>query len=272
MDNNYTPEQPIERRASVMTNPIIRKLSKVTETDSAHVSTYGGIVGKTIFFLLLTAFGAVLAYYLHGHFTDRIGDDLPFAPQELLIVVIAGVFALFTPLLAWLIRPTIPVTGSLYAMSQGYLLAFVAMVYGGEYVRLMWLALALTLLIVFVMLVLYASRIVKVNHKFNAVLKILFFTAILGSIGLFIGSLIPFTSHFVTEIMSNPVISIGGSVLMIVIASLFLLSDFDVIERTVEHQLPKKYEWIAAFGLVFTVIWLYLKVLNLLVKLTNRKN
>ena len=70
----------------------------------------------------------------------------------------------------------------------------------------------------------------------------------------------------------SPVFSIGLSVVYIVIACAFLLVDFDTIERSVENRLPKKYEWTAAFGLAYTIIYLFLKILNLLCKLTQKNN
>ena len=57
--------------------------------------------------------------------------------------------------------------------------------------------------------------------------------------------------------------SVGG----VILASLFLLVDFSQIQQTVENKLPKQYEWVAAFSLTFTIIWLYLEILNLLIKL-----
>ena len=69
-----------------------------------------------------------------------------------------------------------------------------------------------------------------------------------------------------TGLMDNAVINIGASVLMVIIASLFLLVDFDTIKHAVDDELPKKYEWYAAFGLAFSVIWLFFKILELLGK------
>ena len=60
------------------------------------------------------------------------------------------------------------------------------------------------------------------------------------------------------------------SVLGIVVAAMFLLVDFDTIQTAVEARLPRKYEWIAAFGLAFSVIWLFLKVLDLILKLKDK--
>ncbi|WP_301954544.1 Bax inhibitor-1/YccA family protein, partial [Ruminococcus sp.] len=60
--------------------------------------------------------------------------------------------------------------------------------------------------------------------------------------------------------------------LFIIIAALFLISDFQIIRETVENQRPKEYEWSVSFGLAFTVIWLYFKVLDLLIRIYDAKN
>ena len=96
--------------------------------------------------------------------------------------------------------------------------------------------------------------------------------SIASSIIVFILSLIPGTRPFVSSIMENGVFNIVASVLMIVIASLFLLVDFDTIRRSVDDGLPKKYEWYASFGLAFSVIWLFFKIRELLGKLKNNKS
>ena len=65
--------------------------------------------------------------------------------------------------------------------------------------------------------------------------------------------------------------SIGFSLFIVVIASLNLVMDFDFIEQGAENGAPKYMEWYAAFGLLVTLIWLYLEILNLLGKLSSRK-
>ena len=70
--------------------------------------------------------------------------------------------------------------------------------------------------------------------------------------------------------MQNAAVSLILDVLGLVIAALFLISDFSLIERCVEEGYPKEYEWSAAFGLVFTVIWVYLKILDLLMRFAGK--
>lgn len=75
------------------------------------------------------------------------------------------------------------------------------------------------------------------------------------------------TLGFLSE---SPVLSIVIGVIYVVVACAFLLVDFDTIQRTVENQMPKKYEWAAAFGLAYTVIFLFLKVFSLLSDLMDK--
>ena len=74
----------------------------------------------------------------------------------------------------------------------------------------------------------------------------------------------------VLAMLQNAGLSIALDVIGVVIAALFLISDFSLIQNCVEQSYPKEYEWAAAFGLVFTVTWVYLKILDLLMRMANR--
>ena len=71
---------------------------------------------------------------------------------------------------------------------------------------------------------------------------------------------------------NSSMFSIGFSFFVIIIASLNLVLDFDFIEEAAEARVPKYMEWYAAFGLLITLIWLYIEILRLLAKLQNRRN
>ena len=90
------------------------------------------------------------------------------------------------------------------------------------------------------------------------------------SILTFVCYLIPLTRPIVSMIMGNFWISLGMTILSIIIASLFLISDFATIDHVVENHMPAKYEWMAAFGLAFTVLWIYVKILDLLIQIVGR--
>ena len=129
------------------------------------------------------------------------------------------------------------------------------------------LALGITIVVVLSMAILYTTGVVKVTKKFLLVVTTLFAAMIGISILTFICYLIPLTRPIVSMIMGNFWISLGITALSIIIASLFLISDFAMIQQVVENRMPKKYEWMAAFGLVFTVLWIYVKVLDILIQL-----
>jgi uncharacterized YccA/Bax inhibitor family protein len=79
-----------------------------------------------------------------------------------------------------------------------------------------------------------------------------------------------FGIHF-TSINGSGAIGIGFSLIVVVVAALNLVLNFDVIERGVQYGAPKYMEWYGAFGIMVTLVWLYLEILNLLAKL-NRRN
>ena len=185
----------------------------------------------------------------------------------------AGILAIITQITAAFARKAIPVVGAIFALCEGFIISFLVftVLKGFEYLGL--LALAITIVIVMTMAILYATRIIRVSKKFHMVML----TLVAGMIGIsifsFIGYLIPLTRPFVALIMGNFWISIGFTVVSIIIATLFLISDFAMIEHVVESKMPAKYEWMAAFGLAFTVLWIYIKVLDLLIQiLGNRRS
>ena len=74
------------------------------------------------------------------------------------------------------------------------------------------------------------------------------------------------------SIQNASLMSIGFSIVVVVIAALNLVLDFDFIEQGSEQGAPKYMEWYGAFGLLVTLIWLYLEILRLLAKLQSRRN
>ena len=265
----------------VRSNPILSRLSKITERSQADAATYAGIARKTTFFLLMTLVGMVAqllvmnalagepvltAVTIYQKFT------LELTRTQAIIFAAVTVLGLVSELLGVFMRRTIPVTGTLYSVSQGYFISFLVfkVLKGYEYLGLE--ALLLTVAVVLVMSWLYSSGTVRVDRKFRTVLLSL----MLGSIGFgvlsFVGSLIPATRPFVQEMMNNSLLVIVMDVLGLVIAALFLISDFSLIDRCVKEGYPKSYEWAGAFGLVFTVIWIYLKILDLVMRFAGNSS
>lgn len=263
-------------------NPIVRKLSRINDYGDTNVCTYKGILAKLVFFVIITALGVGAAVVMN--ITEGFGGELIFDQpiyedganvqiysNEIIAVLIAAVISVIAPLLAVFIRPTIPVTGSLFCASIGFLLAWAATTFADIYLAPVLLALVITLILVFTMGFLYGMGIITVTQKMKTFIMTAMITVCLSGLLVFIGSLIPFTRDIVAQLASNPILSIGCSAVMVVVGTLFLLVDFDTIRECVDKGLPRKYEWYASFGLAFSVIWLYLKVLELVLKVMGKK-
>ena len=255
-------------------NPMIRRLSRVQETDAENCCTFSGIKIKLLYFMVMLFIGIALNVYMAG----KWGGDLILleeqgviiATHEAIAVVIAALLLIVSPILAALIRITIPVSGALFCFSTGFVISWAGK-FGKEYSSTIWLALIITAIVVTVMGFLYFSGRIVITKKFRTMLIVLLLTSIGTSLIGFILALIPATKSFVAAFADNALINILSSVLMVVIASLFLLVDFDEVKRAVDDELPKKYEWSAAFGLAFGVIWLFFKILELLGKVKGSK-
>ena len=259
------------------TNPIIRKLSRIEETDSEHSCSYAGISTKLLYFMLMVLAGVLLNVIMGSRWGGEVVQiesiTKVITKNEIIALVIAFLVMVVSPILATFIKITIPVTGALVCASTGFVISWAGSAFGKEYAQTIWLALIVTAIVVMVMGFLYFSGRVQVTKKFKTMLIVLILTSVFVSILGFILSLIPATRGFVQSMMGNAVINIGASVLMVIIASLFLLVDFDTIKHSVDDELPKKYEWYAAFGLAFSVIWLFFKILELIAKAKgNKKN
>lgn len=270
-----------KKRSFLSSNPVMHRLDKVEEYSESNSASYGGIAVKTVYFLLFSIVGIFAqlifsAQLAHGE-TIRINyenfkvDIYQIEAFWLAGIVIAG---FIFELIAIFARSTTPVTGALYCISQGYLISFIVFKVLGAYhlEYLGALALLITILIVAIMAILYASGVIRVTKKFKMVMMTLFITTVAAGLLTFIGYFIPFTRPLVTAVQHNFGLSVAFSVIFIIIAALFLICDFDTIDNVVQNKLPKKYEWAAAFGLSFTVLWLYLKVLDLIVTIAGHSS
>ena len=276
--NNGGTAQPRKRSTFLAANPVMRRLDRVDEYAETDVATYHGIALKTGLFLLFTLAGMILNLFLLDAFatgnvvhTNYRGFQIEMYTGEVIALVVTLVLAIVFQLIAAFVKAATPVAGSLYCVTQGYFIGFLIfkVLKGYEYIGM--LAFAITMVIVLTMLLLYSKGVIKATKKLKTVLLTLVITSFVVSILTVIASFIPFTSSLVMSLRQNYALSIGFSLFFIIIASLFLICDFDTIDHVVQNQLPKKYEWQAAFGLAFTIVWIYLKVLELLITILGRK-
>ena len=168
-----------------------------------------------------------------------------------------------------------PVTAVLYAMFEGLAVGTISVIYAEQMAKTQYagavpLAILGTLVVLAVMLVLYVTRIIKVNQTFmvvvigaTAAIGLTYLVTMLG--GMF------FPQMWGLAIYRSGPIGLLFSAAVIVVAALNLAIDFQTIETGIQRRAPKFMEWYAGFGLLVTLIWLYLEILRLLSKLADRR-
>jgi uncharacterized YccA/Bax inhibitor family protein len=158
-------------------------------------------------------------------------------------------------------------TAPIYAVLEGLFLGAVSAMFEAMYPGLVMRAVMLTFGVFVVMLVLFRTGTIRATEKFRTVIF-----AATGGIALvymvsFVASMFGVNFGFM---QGNSLISIGFSLVVVVVAALNLILDFDMITQGANARAPKYMEWYGAFGLMVTLIWLYLEMLRLLSKLSSR--
>jgi uncharacterized YccA/Bax inhibitor family protein len=183
-------------------------------------------------------------------------------------IAIGGIIIGFIAVIAAYFKPRLAkFLGPVYAIGYGFAVGAISKGYETFYDGIVLQAVGATLAVFVTMLVLYRTRIIKVTEKFRR-------TVIFATIGIMVmygvSFLIQLFGGSVPYLNSPSLLGIGLSVVICVVASLNLALDFDLIERGSKTGLAKDYEWVAALGLVVTVVWLYLEMLRLLSLLQQR--
>jgi uncharacterized YccA/Bax inhibitor family protein len=115
---------------------------------------------------------------------------------------------------------------------------------------------------------LYATRIIRVTQKLQMAI-----VASTGALALFyvISMVLSMFGFGTMGVFTSSAIGVGFSLFVVGLAAFNLLLDFDFIEKSAQHEAPKSMEWYGAFGLMVTLIWLYMEILRLLMKLADRR-
>lgn len=160
-----------------------------------------------------------------------------------------------------------PITAPIYAALEGLALGGISALVELRFPGIVIQAVTLTFGIFFCLLLAYRSGMIKATENFKlgvvAATGGIFMIYMASWILSFFGTSIPF-------IHESGLIGILFSLAVVVVASLNLVLDFDFIEQGAEHGAPKYMEWYAAFGLLVTLVWLYIEILHLLMKLQSR--
>jgi uncharacterized YccA/Bax inhibitor family protein len=227
---------------------------------SSEVMTIDGTVNKTGILLLIVIASAFFVWRMY--FTTQ--NPAAISPWMLggaiggLIVAIITAFKK-----AWS-----PITAPLYAALEGLFLGGVSAFYEARFHGIVIQAVVLTFGTALALLMAYKSRIIQATQNFK-----LGVAAATG--GIFLLYLASFILSFfkinIGFIHSNGLFGIIFSLAVVAIAALNLVLDFDFIEQGAAHGAPKFMEWYGAFGLMVTLVWLYLEILRLLGKARSRR-
>lgn len=233
-------------------NPALsdKAFNRFRAVDANDVMTVGGTLRKLAvsFVVLLIAAG------IGWGIAPLFGTTIPFWTLwvGLLVALVVGFWAAFRANAFNVL---------LYAALEGLYLGVISFIFSALYDGIVAQAILLTLAITSGMLFLYATGIVKVTKKLVSVIIIATVGVLIYLVAeIFLSLLVPGFAEFA---FSGPW-GIAIAAVIVLIAALNLLLDFDTITRGVENKLSKKAEWYASFGLLVTLIWLYISILRLL--------
>ncbi len=235
-------------------NPLLKREAAWSASGTeTSVMTLEGAVNKSGFLLLICLGAAAFSWHTpewHGPF------------------LLAGILGGFVVCLVGIFMPkTTPVTAPLYAALEGLALGAISQVMNLRYAGIAANAFLLTFAVFGVMLVLYATRIVRVTDKLA--LGIIIATAAIAVVYL-AEFVLGFFNVSIPYMHDTGPIGIGISLLIVGVAAFNLLLDFAVIESNVQQGSPKYMEWYSGMALLVTLVWLYLEILRLLSKLRSR--
>lgn len=236
------------------TNPMLNEGAFERARERAHnayqVMTVQGTINKTFALLFICVLGGMLSW---THYQSWAAFLWPIAIGGFIVALITS----FKPNLS-------PLTAPVYAFLEGLFLGTVSAAYNAQFQGIVFNAVAATVLVFFVMLFIYRTGLIKMSRGLmigitsaTAAIALLY----LGSIVL---SLFGVSTAYLT---SNSPLSIVISVVICAVAAFNFLMDFYFIDEMTSHYAAPKYmEWYSAFGLLVTLVWLYLEILRLLSK------
>jgi uncharacterized YccA/Bax inhibitor family protein len=228
--------------------------------------TVRGSINKFGFLLLMVIAGAIFTW--RGYTQGNVDGMQTFMWIGLIGGMITGLIISFRPGTARYLAPA-------YAILEGFLLGALSVIVnvtvGKNYPGIVPQAVGLTFAVALVMFLLYNFRIIRPTAKFKAVI-------ISASMGIFLFYMVMFVLRlfhvnisFMNWNDASP-LGIGINLFVIAIAALSLILDFERLETGEAMGAPKYMEWYGAFGLLVTMVWLYIQILNLLSRFAGSRN
>jgi uncharacterized YccA/Bax inhibitor family protein len=245
-------------------NPVLTRFADAARATVASSTggtmTVAGTAGKSLVLLAVLAFSATLTW-----------QQVSAGKLQLLMpaMLVGGIGGFIVAMITSFRPQAAPFTAPVYASLQGIFLGAVSAMYNLRFAGLPQQAVLLTMGVAGGVFALYRFNVLQATAGF----KKMMFAATLGIMLFYLGSMV--LSLFGVQIgyfTSNGPLAIGINVAIAGVAALNLVLDFDRIEQGARMGAPKAMEWFAAFGLMVTLIWLYLELLRLLSRLQGRRS
>lgn len=232
----------------------------VSPYKSAEPMTASGTASAALLLMLLLVASAMFGWSSVSEAVDGAVTFPGWAMAGALFGFVCAMVLTFKPKMARVLAPV-------YAIAEGVFVGAISKVFNTAYDGIVIQAVGITLGVFVTMLVLYRTGVIRVTDKMRRTI----ISATLG-IAVFYGVslLLSLFGMNISFFNSSSPMSIGFSFLVAGLAAMNLALDFDFIERGEKAGLPKYMEWYAAFGLMVTIVWLYLEILRLLAKLRDR--
>jgi len=240
-------------------NPVLKEKVFAGELATGEVMTIQGTVNRTGLLLLFVVVSAAWTWGL-------VHSETPEAATPWML---GGALLGFVIALVTVFKKTwAPISAPIYALCQGLFLGGISAILNKSYQGIAIQAVSLTFGVMFVLLLAYKFRIIRATRGFKlGVIAATGGIAIVYLINMVMGL---FFRTQISVLNSGSNWGIGISLFIVVIAALNLILDFDMIENAARMGAPKYMEWYGAFGLMVTLVWLYLEILRLLSKMRRR--
>jgi uncharacterized YccA/Bax inhibitor family protein len=225
--------------------------------------TMNGTIARTGFLLALAVLTGGWTWHRFadaaagGNVAAALAAVTPFMWGGLIVGLVVALITTFASRWAGITAP-------LYALAEGFALGGISAVLELRYPGIVFQAVMLTAGVLAAMLLLYRSGLIKVTDKFR--MGVVAATGAIALLYMVDIGLRAFTSIQIPFIHESGALGIGFSLLVVGLAALNLVLDFDMIERATQQGAPKYMEWYGAFALMVTLVWLYMEILRLLSK------
>ncbi len=243
-------------------NPAIKNMGNYCNgadlVSRENTASYKGVAMKALWFIGVAIISAVISSVIL--FRD------PTLSAALLVVSLIG--AVVCSLVAAFMPATSAVSGTLYCLFEGFSVGAVSAIIDLAYSGVVLAALMSTFVTFAIMVVLYATGVIKVTNRFRSfMISALLGICITQLLMLILGFIFPTIN---TLFYGNGFIGVLVAAAMVVFAAFFILVDLSDITMLVDSGMAKQYEWRAAYGLSVTLIWLYLEFLRLIMLIASR--